>query len=160
MIFLFFKLKFFKMDSNRTNWLALGAAAIGGMVTGFLWYGVLFQQQWMDGNGITMEGEGATLKMFKNGAPVAVDDVTPMIANFAAMLFYAFIMNWLMKKANANTLNEGVMFGGAIGLMSLVGVYINNMFAMQPSSLSMVDGSYALVAFTVMGAIIGAWQKK
>ena len=37
---------------------------------------------------------------------------------------------------------------------------IGNLFAMNPMSLTTVDGSYALVLFTVMGAILGGWQKK
>ncbi len=149
----------FKMNSstNNTNWLALGAAAISGMVIGALWYGLLFVQQWMTGNGITMDE--TKQKMFKNGVEQSSSGME-MGINFVAMCFYAFVMNWLLNRTNSRTWLDGATVGGAIGLMMIVGVFINNMFAMTPSSLSMVDGSYSLVLFTVMGAIIGGWQKK
>lgn len=144
--------------TNSTNWLAIGAASVAGMTTGFLWYGVLFVKPWMEANNFT--SDEAANKMFKNGVEVQVDPAMQMSLNFLALVFYALVLNWLLRRANATTLQDGAMVGGAIGLMSLVGVYVNNMFAMSPSSLSMVDGSYALVLFTVMGAIIGAWQKR
>ena len=40
---------------TKTNWLAIIACAIGGMLLGFLFYGMLFQSQWMAGNGITQD---------------------------------------------------------------------------------------------------------
>lgn len=144
--------------SNNTNWLAVAAASVAGMFTGFLWYGVIFAQKWMDVNHFTMDE--ATQKMFKDGVEVQANPAVDMSLNFLAMVFYALVMNWLLRRANATTLQDGVMIGGAIGLMSLVGIHINNMFAMTPSALSMIDGSYALALFTVIGAILGGWQKK
>jgi Protein of unknown function (DUF1761) len=144
--------------SNNTNWLALGLATIAGMVMGFLWYGLLFTQQWMAGNNMTFDE--ANNKFFKNGVELPADSGTPMIFNFIAMAFYAFVMNWLLKRTNSTTLQDGAMVGGAIGLISIVGIFIDNLFAYVPTSLSMVDGSYSLVLFTLMGAIIGGWQKR
>jgi Protein of unknown function (DUF1761) len=143
--------------TNQTNWLAVAAAAVSGFIIGFLWYGVLFVKQWMAGNGITMD-ETQT-KTFKNGIEMDASPM-PFVFNILAMVLYAVVMNWLLRRANATTLKDGATIGGAIGLMSLVGVYINNMFAGTSSSLSMVDGSYIFVLFTVMGTILGGWQKK
>ena len=70
----------------KTNWLAIAASVVVGMFIGFLWYGMLFQNQWMAGNGFTMEGD----KMFKNGAEIPISS-TPMIVNTVAMLVYALI---------------------------------------------------------------------
>jgi hypothetical protein len=50
--------------------------------------------------------------------------------------------------------------GLVVGLTHLFSVYVGNRFAMNPTSLSIVDGTYSLAAFTVMGAILGGWQKK
>jgi hypothetical protein len=143
--------------SNKTNWLAVVAAAVAGMFIGFLWYGAFFQKQWMAGNDITMDE--TTMKMFKHGVEQTTSNL-PMILNFVAMLFYAVAMDWLLRRANATTWQSGATIGGVIGLIGLVGVFIGNLFAMTPMSLSMVDGSYTLVAFVAMGAIIGGWQKK
>ncbi len=140
---------------RKTNWLAIAAAVVVSMIIGFLWYGLLFQNQWMAGNGFTMEGE----KMFKDGVEIPMSS-TPMIFNTIAMVVYALIMNWLLGRIGANTWMDGAKVGGAIGLLMAVGVYIGNVFAQNPMSLTMVDGSYSLVLFTLIGAILGGWQKK
>jgi Protein of unknown function (DUF1761) len=143
------------MEASKTNWLAVAACVVAGMGLGMTWYGALFQEQWMAGNGITMEGE----KFLKNGVEMPMT-MTPMIVNTVFMLVYALIMNWLIKKTGATDLMGGLMVGGAVGLMMLMGIITGNMFAAAPSSLSMVDGSYSLVIFLVMGAILGGWQKR
>ena len=140
---------------RKTNWLAIAASAVAGMALGFLWYGVLFNTQWMAANGFTMEGE----KMFKDGAEVPMS-ATPMIINTVVMVVYALVLNWLFGKMNVATWQTGATIGGAIGVLMLLGIMVGNMFAMNSMSLTMVDGSYSLVLFAVIGAIVGGWQKK
>lgn len=143
--------------NNKTNWLAIVASVFVSMVIGFLWYGALFQQQWMAGNGITVSEDETA--MFKDG--VALDmSMTPMIVNIFFMVVYAFIMNWLINKTNSYGWQSGMMVGLAVGVTHTLNVIVGNLFASNPSSLSMVDGSYSLVLFTVMGTIIGAMQKR
>jgi hypothetical protein len=143
--------------NNKTNWLAIVASVVVSMVIGFLWYGALFQQQWMAGNGITVSEDETA--MFKDG--VALDmSMTPMIVNIFFMVVYAFIMNWLINKTNSYGWQSGMMVGLAVGVTHTLNVIVGNLFASNPSSLSMVDGSYSLVLFTVMGTIIGAMQKR
>lgn len=139
----------------KTNWLAIITSIVASMVIGFLWYGMLFQEQWMAGNGITMEGE----KMLKNGAEIPMTP-TPMVVNLLSMVVYALIFNWLLKRMNVSTWQSGAVFGASIGIIVFLGVLTGNLFAVNPSSLSMIDGSYSFVMFTLMGAIIGGWRKK
>lgn len=143
--------------NNKTNWLAVIVSVVAAMMIGFLWYGALFQNQWMTGNGITASEDG--LKMFKDGAEMDMSP-TPMIVNTIFMLVYALIINWLLNKANARNLQSGTLIGLAVGVTHLLNIIVGNMFAANPASLSMVDGSYSLVLFTLMGAILGGWQKK
>ncbi|MFN0174827.1 MAG: DUF1761 domain-containing protein [Saprospiraceae bacterium] len=138
-----------------TNWLAIVASVIVGMLLGFLWYGMLFNSQWMAGNGFTIEGD----KMFKNGAEIPMS-ATPMIFNTVAILIYALIMNWLLNKMNISSWQSGALAGGVIGLLMAIGILTGNMFAHNPMSLSMVDGSYSLLLFVLIGAIVGGWRKK
>jgi len=140
---------------RKTNWPAIAVAVVVSMIIGFLWYGLLFQNQWMAGNGFTMEGE----KMFKDGVEIPMSS-TPMIFNTIAMVVYALIMNWLLGRIGANTWMDGAKVGAAIGVLMAVGVYTGDLFAQNPMSLTMVDGSYSLVLFTIIGAILGGWQKK
>jgi len=140
---------------RKTNWLAVVVAVVVTMLIGFLWYGMLFNATWMAGNGFTMEGD----KMLKDGVEIPMSS-TPMIFNTGTMVVYALLMNWLLGLTRAANWMDGVKVGGAIGLIMALGVYIGNMFAMNPASLSMVDGSYSLVVFVLLGAILGGWQKK
>lgn len=151
---LIFKQKSTVME-RKTNWLAIAASVVTSMVIGFLWYGMLFQNQWMAGNGITMEGE----KYFKDGMEMPMS-ATPMIVNILAMVVYALVMNWLLGKMNISTWQSGATVGCAIGLMMLLGIWTGNLFASDPMSLTLVDGSYSFLVFALIGAIVGGWQKK
>ena len=145
------------METTHTNWLAVLVSAVAGFALGWLWYGMLFLQKWADGNGLTLDMEKGT--MTKNGVELA-PDFTPMIVNFVVMLVYAVLLNWFIQRLNMRTWAGGAQVGGMIGLIGLLGVFVGNMYAHNPSSLSMVDGSYTLVLFTIIGAIMGGWQKR
>ena len=141
---------------TKTNWLALVVSAVVGMALGMLWYGFLFTNQWMAGNGITMDAAGAAMK---NGAPMGHSSL-PMIVNAVSLLVYAYLMNWLVNKTSSFDLKSGAILGAVIGTIHIFGIYTGNRFAGNPVSLSMVDGFYTFIMFTVMGAIIGMWRPK
>ena len=86
--------------------------------------------------------------------------MTPMIVNTVAMVVYALVMNWLFGKMNVSTWQTGATIGAGIGLIMLLNELTGNMFANNPMSLTQIDGSYSLVLFVVIGAIVGGWQKK
>ena len=140
---------------RKTNWIAVIVSAVAGMFIGFLWYGFLFHSQWTAGNGITIEGT----QYFKNGVEMPMS-ATPMLFNTFAMVIYALLINWLLGLTKASTWMDGAKVGGVIGIIMMIGVFVGNMFAGNPASLSMVDGSYSLVIYTLMGAILGGWTKK
>lgn len=140
---------------RKTNWLAIVVSVVAGMLTGFLWYGFLFNEPWMAGNGITVEGE----KMFKNGAEMPMSPM-PMIVNTVTMAVYALVMNWLLGKMNVSTWQTGATIGAGIGLMMVCAILTGNMFAGNPMSLTWVNGSYEFMLFVVIGAIVGGWRKK
>jgi hypothetical protein len=141
----------------KINWLAVLLAVVFGMGLGFLFYGHLFQNLWMSGNGITMDAEHT--KMFKNGVEMPMS-LTPMIFNTLVMIVYALGLIWLLSKTQAQNWMDGLMVGGLIGLFTLLGVFVGNMFAMNPSSLSMIDGLYSLLLFAGMGAILAYFRKQ
>jgi len=141
---------------TKTNWFALIVSALVGMAMGYLWYGMLFTKQWMAGNGLTMDDAG---NMMKNGVAMPHSSM-PMIVNAVSLLVYAYIMNWLVNKTSSFDMKSGATLGAMIGAIHLFGIYTGNRFAGNPISLSMVDGWYTFLLFTVMGAIIGAWRPK
>ncbi|NOT36806.1 MAG: DUF1761 domain-containing protein [Saprospiraceae bacterium] len=139
---------------TKTNWLALLTTLVVNMGLGMLWYGKLFNAQWMSGNGISLAGD----KMMKNGVEMPMSNL-PMITNVVSLLVFSFLINWLVEKTQSFTFQSGAILGGVIGLINFFGIYTGNRFAGNPTSLSMVDGSYTLLLFVIMGAIIGGWRK-
>ncbi len=145
------------MNFKNVNWIAIVLAVVAAMVVGFLWYGFLFVNQWMVGNGITYDE--ATKVMAKNGVAQPTSAM-PMIMNTIAMVVYALFMHWLLNKTGDRNLKGGLTVGLVLGLVQLIGVYIGNSFAFNSHTLTLVDGSYTVVLFAIMGAIIGAMPKK
>lgn len=139
---------------NKTNWIAIITSVVCAFFIGFLWYGFLFKNLWMAGNGYTMEGD----KMFKNGTEIMMD-MTPMFVNVIGLFVYAWVMNWLINKTGSTSLQSGMMLGAIVGLTHLIGVIVGNLFAANPMSLSLVNGSYMFVLFIAMGSILGGWRK-
>lgn len=146
---------------NKINWLAIAACIVAGMFIGFLWYGVFFNTQWSEAVGLTGPGlisEGG--EVFKHGKSVVIDPATPMIVNILLMFTYGMFMHWLANMTNHKTLAKGAMLGAIIGLIIAASHAVGNLFAMDSSMLTIVDGSYHLVLFAVIGGIIGGWRKK
>jgi len=146
---------------SKTNWLAVLVAVIAGMFIGFLWYGVFFQAQWAEAVGMT--GPGLTepgQEVLKHGTPITLDPVTPMIINAVSLAIYALILNWLVVQTNRYSFAGGAGLGALVGTVPLLTSYVGNRFSADPTILSMIDGSYYLVLFAVIGGIIGAWRRK
>lgn len=142
---------------RKTNWIAIAAAVVAAMVVGFLWYGFLFVQPWAASNGITIDMAAHT--SFKDGAELP-HTPTPMVVNILAMVAFALILNWLAGRAGAVTWADGAKIGAAVGAVAAAAVCIGHLFAWRPSNLLMIDGLYTLIQLTLMGAIVGGWQKK
>lgn len=146
---------------TKTNWIAVIVAAVAGMFIGFLWYGLFFQLQWSDAVGLT--GPGLTTpgeEIFKYGESVELDPVYPMLVNTVILIVLAALMSWLVGKTDSASYAGGAIVGLVVGTFVTLMSSVGNLFAMEPSTLSFIDGSYYLVLFAVMGAIVGGWRKR
>lgn len=110
----------------------------------------------MTGPGLTEPGG----EVFKHGTSITLDPITPMIINMVSMVIYALAMNWLVVQTNRLTFAGGAGLGALIGTVVMLASYVSNRFAADPTILSMIDGSYYIVLFAVIGGIVGAWRKK
>jgi hypothetical protein len=139
---------------GKINWLAIVVSVVAGSIIGFLWYGLFFMDVWAAGNSLTFEGD----KIFKNGAEIPANS-SAMAFNTLSMVVYAFFLHWLINKTGDKTWKSGTLLGLVIGLVNWVAIFVSNNFSHADGSLTLIDGSYALVLWTVMAGIIGGWRK-
>jgi uncharacterized protein DUF1761 len=128
------------------NYLAVVAAAASTFVIGGLWYSpLLFQQAWMKANRFT-EADVRT-------------------GNQAVIFGLAFVFAVIMAFNLAMFLNAPdttTTWGATAGLLSAVWVVLGMgtvaLFERRPFAYTAINGGYWVVAFVVMGAILGAWR--
>lgn len=128
---------------NELNWAAVLCAAASTFLIGGLWYNI-FHRSWMQANGFTAEQLGKR----KMGLVFGLSFVLSFVMALNLALFIG-------KQDLAFGLFAGFMTGfgwilPAIGIISL--------FEFRSVKYVLINGGYMTVAFTVMGAIIGAWH--
>ncbi len=132
---------------DQINYFAVLAAAASTFVIGGLWWSpLLFQKAWMRANGFTEENleEGNMVKIF------GVSFVLTVVMAFNLAMFLAGPDTTVAWGATA-----GVLAGG--GWVAL-GIAVVALFERRSLTYILVNGGYFVVAFAVMGAILGAWR--
>ena len=128
------------------NYLAAVAAAISTFVIGGLWYSpLMFHKAWATTNGLTE----ADLK----GGEARIFGVAFVLALVMALNLAAFL------GGPETTVAWGATAGALTGL-GWVGPAIVTiaLFERRSFAYMAINGGYFAVAFTVMGAILGAWR--
>lgn len=132
------------MDLSKINYLAVLIAAASSFVIGGLWYSLLFAKKWQKLSGVTNEQlKRDTIKIF--------------IGSFVLSLIMALNLAAFIGDGG---LAFGTLAGLAVGLGWVATAFgINYLFERKPLQLFFINVSYSVVAFTLMGLIIGAMQK-
>ena len=131
------------MDLSIINYWAVLLAALSGFLIGGVWYSVLFAKKWQKLSGVTNE-------QLKKGT--------------AKIFIGSFVLSLIMSLNLAAFIGDGgAMFGVSAGLAVGLGWVatafgINYLFERKPFQLFMINASYSVVAFTLMGLIIGVMQ--
>ena len=127
------------------NWLAVVTAAVSSLVLGGVWYGALFGNAWLKAAGLTREHAMGGNKALMFGG-------TFVLSLIAAATFAMF----LGPDVNATT---GTLYGLCAGLCWVAASYgISYLFERRPLALSVINGGYDSVQFTLIGLILGAWR--
>jgi hypothetical protein len=137
------------MDASQAlahiHWLAVAVAAIAGFPLGALWYGPLFGSTWMAATGITKE--------------------RAQQANMAKTYGVTLLLNLLIATSLAMfigpqaSLLEGLFAGFMAGLTYVAtALGITYLFEFRSLKHWGVNAGYQVVAFSVMGTILGAWH--
>jgi hypothetical protein len=125
------------------NWLGVLLAALATFVVGGLWYSVLFAKVWQREAGVTDE-------QLKRGT------VRVFVGSFLLALVMAVVLAAFIGDGGAGF---GMLAGLAAGVAWVAAALgINYLFERRSLTLFAINASYNVVAFTAMGAIIGALQ--
>lgn len=133
------------MDLSKLNLLAIALAAASTFLLGGLWYSpILFARSWMREAGLTEEQT--------RQAPLA------RVFGFSALASLVMAFNLAAFIGPKASLGFGLFAGLAAGLgwvaMSLGVIYL---FEQRSLRLWLINSGYQVVAYTMMGAILGAW---
>lgn len=129
----------------EVNYIAVALAALSAFLLGGLWYSpALFANQWMRLTGQSEE----TLK----GGSMAVIFGGAFVLNLiAAWVLAMFLGPMPLKFATLAGLSVGLCW-----VATSLGV--NYLFERRPLGLWLINSGYFVLQFTIMGAIIGAFN--
>jgi hypothetical protein len=132
---------------SRINHMAVWVAAFVFFGWGYLWYGLLFGNQWMAAMGKTAA------------------DFTPQ----PTVYLWSFILGLILSYATAmalsrhpedQTVSQGISFALFMGIALYATQTLNHViYENIPMSLWIIDTAYTVIGFAIVGAIIGAWKK-
>ncbi len=127
--------------------LSVLAAAVAAFMFGGAWYGAL-GKPWMKATGITPEQvEGGAMK-----------SPGPFIISFIMLLIVAGMMRHGFSMAGIESLGKGALAGFGIGaFMASPWIVTNHAYGMKPRALTLIDGGYATLGSTVIGAVLAAF---
>lgn len=127
------------------NYLAVGLATLASFVIGGLWYSpLLFGKAWAVASGQSKE-------QLSSGNPAFVFGGA-FVLNFLAALLLALLFDGRVSEMQ-DAASAG--FGIGLGLVA-TSIGVIYLFERRPLVLWLINGGYAVVLFTAMGAILGA----
>ena len=129
---------------NNVSWIAVLAGAAATFVLGGLWYSpFLFGKPWMAENGFTEEtmGQGNMAVIFAT----------------ALVLFLVAAASLAMFLGPNTDFGTGLTIGLIVGLTYVAtATGVTYLFERKSLQLYAINAGYQVLAFTLMGAIIGA----
>lgn len=137
------------MKELRINHFAVLTAIAMQFVIGFLWYGPLFGDAWMNAVNLDM----ATIEADPAGAEEWITNViSAVISMYALALLYT--------KLKVETWMAGVWYGFLIGFSFVIlSTMTTNMFGKMPYELAWITAGFTTVGLMAGGAVLGTWRK-
>ena len=137
------------MNNLKINHLAVLVSVVWMFALGFLWYGPLFGEQWMEMVGLTMEDAEAN-------PPGAGVWITNMVSSIAPI----YLIAWLFVRMDVTSGVKGLILGFVFGFVfNLLPSMSNGMFSGDPYMLAWIQGGFQTVGWSVVGCILGVWTK-
>jgi hypothetical protein len=135
------------MDLSNINYLAVLVAALSTFILGGLWYSpMLFGKPWMRANNFSE----TDLQGFSKARMFGWSFIFSLVMSLNLAMFLA---------GPTTDVTWGMIAGGLAGLgWVAMAVAIISVFENRSWAYILINGGYMTIAFTVMGAIIGAWR--
>lgn len=125
--------------------LAVLIAAAGSYAFGAFWY-MKNSKAWLEASGIECD---------ENGKPVNGSSPAPFILSAIAMIVIAGMMRHVFAMSGITSIGGGLLAGFGLGaFIVLPWILTNYAYAMRPRMLSAIDGAYAVIGCTIMGAVL------
>ncbi len=125
--------------------LSVFIAAAVGFVLGAVWYGVL-SNPWIKASGVEVDADGKP----KGGMSPAIFAIS-----FVIQLVVAGMMRHIFSLSGIDSIGAGLLGGIGVGMFFISPwIALNNMYAMRPKALTLIDGGYATLACGAIGLVL------
>lgn len=126
------------------NWWAILVATLAAFALGWLWYGPLFGQAWLNAIGKT--------------ADELEPSPRPFVITFFTTLLTCIVLATLMHSLGMMTLTGGIALGAITGIGFIAAsLASDSAFCGWGMPLFLVLSGYRVVFNILMGAILGVW---
>ena len=120
-------------------------AAVAAWMFGAVWYMAL-AKPWM---------QAAAIPAGADGRPVNSKNAAPYLVSALCIILVAGMMRHVFNMAAMDTLSEGLMGGFGIGALFISPwIWLNNAYEMRPFHLTLINGGYATIGCTIIGAVL------
>lgn len=132
------------------DYIIVLAAAAASYIFGAVWYMAL-AKPWQQAAGIDLDAMRAADT--RGPGPII------FVVAYLCGVVVAGMMRHVFQSAGIMTLGGGALAGFGLGLfIATPWIVINNAFGMKSRMLTLIDGTYATVGCTIMGAVLGAFS--
>lgn len=137
------------MKELKMNHAAVWVSIVLQFVIGFLWFGPLFGQAWMDLVGLDM----STIEADPAGA-------AEWITNIISAVVSVYLLAWIFTRMGTDSWMKGLILGCLVGFaFTILPNMTYNLFGKMPYALAWVNGGFTTFGLMVSGVILGAWKK-
>jgi hypothetical protein len=125
--------------------LAVLAAAAAAWGLGAVWYMAL-AAPWMAASGVPRDAAGQ---------PANAASPLPFVLSALCLVLVAGMMRHIFATSGIATPGAGLVSGLGVGAFLIAPwIAINNLYAMRPYRLTLIDGGYAVAGCAVMGLVL------
>lgn len=135
------------------NYLAVFACGVVSMILGFVWYGTLFGNKWIEIIGADAKDLAARKEMQKKAGPLYA-------IQFVLTLFQAYVLaHYIQGSSSVSGLENAFWIWAAFIMPIVAGASMwNNDTKKIAWSRFLIQTGYYLVLFVIFGLILSYWQ--